>query len=365
LAEAHLANPAVLRGLDIHSQCIARTSRGSTVRPSPSGIYSLKITGTGSYVPETVISSTELAEGLGSSAEWIHKTLGILERRRAAPNETTSDLATEAGHRALSQAGLTPEDIDLLIVTTMTPDRFVPSTAAIVQHKLGAAKPYPTFDLAAACSGFLYGLTTASQFLSTGLYQRVLLIGAETLSRFTDWSQRDCVYFGDGAAAAVLTPSRAGYGLLAMELGNDATGRNFVTVPAGGAERPASHDTVRSREHFYQHNGRDVFDFALDRIPPIVQKVLDRAGLIIGDLKAVISHQPSLHMLHALSDQLQIPFSKMTTILDRFGNTGAASMPMALDDYCRSRQLKEGDHVLFIGFGAGMSWGVALLRWEE
>lgn len=310
------------------------------------------------------MSSARIAADLGSSAEWIHDTLGIKERRRAAPHETTSDLAVEAGRRALARAGLSPEDIDLLIVTTMTPDRLAPSTAAIVQHKLGAARSYPAFDLAAACSGFFYGVVTAAQFLSTGQFQRVLLIGADTLSRFTDWSHRDCVFFGDGAGAAVLVPARAGYGLLAVDLGNDGTHRNLVTVPAGGAERPASHDTVRLREHFFRHNGRDVLRFAIDRIPPIVRQVLEKSGLTVCDLDAVVLHQPGMHLLRVLSEELQIPFSKVTTVLARFGNTGAASMAMALDECCRMRQFKDGDVVLFIGFGAGMSWGVGVLQWD-
>lgn len=328
------------------------------------GPSSVKIVGTGSYAPETVISSVEIAERMGSSAEWIHDTLGIIERRRAAPTETTSDLAVEAGRRALSQAGLRPEDIDLLIVTTMTPDRFVPSTAAIVQHKLGAAQPYAAFDLAATCSGFLYGLAIASQFLSTGVCQRVLLIGSDTLSRFTDWNHRDCVYFGDGAGAAVLVRARPGYGLLAMELGTDGSGWNLVTVPAGGAEKPATLDTVQSREHFYQHNGRNVMGFALDALPPIVRRVLDQANLTTDDIKAVIPHQPSMYTLRALFEQLEIPFSKVTTVLERFGNTGAASMPMALDDCCRKGVLKKDNLALLVGFGAGMTWGTAVMRWD-
>jgi 3-oxoacyl-[acyl-carrier-protein] synthase-3 len=326
--------------------------------------YPVKISGTGSYVPSTVVSSVELAAKCNSSAEWIHNKLGIHERRVAAANETTSDLAAEAARRALSQAGIGADDLDLLIVATTTPDRLAPSTAAIVQQKLGGTRPYPAFDLAAACSGFLYGLVVGAQFVATGMYERILLVGSDTLSRVTDWNHRDCVYFGDGAGAAVLVRSRPRYGLLAIELATDGNGWDIFTVPAGGAEIPATKESVESGEHFYRHDGKRVFSFAMEAIAPTVRRVLGQAGLTISDIDAVIPHQAGMHALGGLAAQLEIPPSKITTIMKNFGNTAAASVPMALDECHRSGGLKKDDLVLFIGFGAGMSWGAAVLRWD-
>jgi 3-oxoacyl-[acyl-carrier-protein] synthase III len=326
--------------------------------------YPVKIAGTGSYAPKTVISSANLAARLNSSSEWIHNTLGVYERRQVAPAETTSDLAAEAARRALSQAGLTTDDVDLLIVATTTPDRLAPSTATIVQQKLGGTRHYPAFDLAAACAGFLYGLAVASQFLSTGMCECVLLIGSDTLTRITDWNDRDCVYFGDGAGAAVLVRARPDYGLLAIELGADGTGSELYTVPAGGAESPATHDTVRLGAHFARHDGRNILSFAVDVVPPTVRRVLDQAGVTVSDIDAVIPHQASMHTVRTLANCLGVPLSKITTILKNYGNTGAASLPMALDDCNRKNGLKSGDLVLFMGLGAGMTWGAALLRWD-
>jgi len=325
----------------------------------------VKIAGTGSYAPARVISSSSLAERLGSSLDWINNTLGVYERRQAAPSETTSDLAAEAARRALSEANLTTNDVDLLIVATTTPDRLAPSTATIVQHKLGGNRHYPAFDLAAACAGFIYGLAVASQFIATGMYECVLLIGSETLTRVTDWNQRDCVYFGDGAGAAVLVRARPDYGLLAIELGADGSGWDLFTVPAGGAEKPASHQTVESGEHFSRHNGSSILNFAVNAVPQAVTRVLAESGLTTADIEAVIAHQASMQTLRALADQLNIPFSRMTTIIKSFGNTGAASLPMTLDERRRGEGLNQDDFVLFMGLGAGMTWGAAVMRWEE
>ena len=326
--------------------------------------YPVKISGTGSYVPSTVVSSVELAAKCNSSPEWIYDKLGIHERRVAAANETTSDLAAEAARRALSQAGIGADDLDLLIVATTTPDRLAPSTAAIVQRKLGGGKKYPAFDLAAACSGFLYGLAVGAQFISTDTCRNVLLVGADTLTRVTDWNNRDCVYFGDGAGAAVLARSRPDYGLLAYELGADGTGSELYTVPAGGAERPATLDTVGSGAHFARHDGRNILSFAVEVVPPTVRRVLDQAGVTISDLDAVIPHQASMHTVRTLANHLGVPLSKVTTILKNHGNTGAASLPMALDDCNRRNGLRSGDLVLFMGLGAGMTWGAAVMRWD-
>jgi len=327
-------------------------------------LYPVKIAGTGSYAPETIVSSVDLAARLGSSADWIHEKLGVYERRCAKATETTSDLAVEASRRALSAAGVSVDDVDLLIVATTTPDRITPSTATVVQRKLGGTKLYPAFDLAAACAGFMYGLAVASQFITTGMYQKILLVGCDTLTRITDWNKRDCVYFGDGAGAALLVPARPGYGLLSIELGADGAGSELFTVPAGGAERPASHESVKGAEHFARHDGRSILTFALDAVPPTVKRVLDQAGVTVSEINAVIPHQASIHTVRALADQLQVPMSKITTILKHFGNTGAASLPMALDECNRKMGLKQGDLVLFMGLGAGMTWGAGILRWD-
>jgi len=233
-----------------------------------------------------------------------------------------------------------------------------------VQQKLGGNRHYPAFDLAAACAGFIYGLAVASQFIATGMYECVLLIGSETLTRVTDWNQRDCVYFGDGAGAAVLVRARPDYGLLAIELGADGSGWDLFTVPAGGAEKPASHQTVESGEHFSRHNGSSILNFAVNAVPQAVTRVLAESGLTTADIEAVIAHQASMQTLRALADQLNIPFSRMTTIIKSFGNTGAASLPMTLDERRRGEGLNQDDFVLFMGLGAGMTWGAAVMRWE-
>ena len=326
--------------------------------------YPVRIVGTGSSAPTTIVTSAELAVRLGTSVDWMRDILGVDERRRAAPTETTSDFATEAGQRALAQAGLAVDDIDLLIVATTTPDRLAPSTAAIVQRKLGATNTYPAFDIAAACTGFLYGLAMGAAFIATGTYRTVLLVGADTLSRVTDWNDRDCVYFGDGAGAAVLVPSDPGYGVLAFDLRADGAQSELYTIPAGGAENPASRDTVGSGAHFARHDGKNILSFAVEAVPSTVRRVLDQAGVTLGDIGAVIPHQASMQTVRAIAGRLGIPLSKITTTLKHYGNTGAASLPMALDDCHRRNGLKRGDLVLFMGLGAGMTWGAAVLRWD-
>ena len=234
----------------------------------------------------------------------------------------------------------------------------------MVQKKLGGTKRYPAFDLAAACAGFLYGLAVGSQFIATGACQNVLLVGADTLTKVTDWNNRDCVYFGDGAGAAVLTRARPDYGLLALELGADGTRSELYTIPAGGAESPSTYETVASGAHFALHDGRNILSFAVETVPPTVRRVLDQAGITVAEIDAVIPHQASMHTVRTLADSLGVPHSKVTTILKNYGNTGAASLPMALDDCNRRKGLKSGDLVLFMGLGAGMTWGAAVMRWD-
>ena len=326
-------------------------------------IQSVKILGTGSYAPEQVVSNHMLASKLDTTDSWIVDKLGIHERRVSTADEWTSHLATEAGKRALSAAGLTPEDLDLVIVCTSTPDRLAPSTACFVQSQLKATKA-AAFDLNAVCSGFMYGSTVATQFVATGAYRNVLVIGADTFSKITDWERRDSVFFGDGAGAAVFSAATEGNGFLASALYADGNGADAWTIPAGGSELPASEETIKSRQHFFQMDGRAVFETATTVLPEVIEEVLDLAELSMSDIKYVIPHQPSIRILMKTAEILGVSFDKFLTNMDRYANTSGGTIPILLDETVRSGKLSPGDYVLFCAVGSGWTWGASVLRWE-
>lgn len=332
--------------------------------PSIAELHDVGIVGTGSYAPARVVTNEELARLVPTDPQWVFDKLGIRERRIAADGETTSDLAVMAARAALESASLQPGDIDLLIVATATPDRPSPSTATIVQRKLGSWG-YPAFDIAAVCSGFVHGVVIATQFVATGSCRRALVVGADMFSRITDWTSRECVYFGDGAGAVVLSRCEPGYGVTATDLGADGRSWECFTVPAGGSERPASTATLENREHFYRQNGPAVYEFAVSTIPGAINRVLARAGVTADEIDLVVPHQAGVHALHEVARRSGIPVAKFVTVMDRFGNTAGASVPMALDDAVRTGRVGSGDRVLLVGFGAGMTWGSALLRWSK
>ena len=321
-----------------------------------------KIIGTGSYLPEKIFTNKYLESIVNTNDKWIFENLGIKERRIASANEATSDLGAIAAKNAIENARLTPMDIDLIIVATSTPDRLAPSTACIVQDKIMAYNAV-CFDIAAVCSGFLYGMSVACQFIASGVYDNVLVIGSDTFSRITDWSNRDCVFFGDGAGAAVLSHADDSEGFLAFRLYSDGKGRNNFTIPAGGSELPASSDTVEKKLHFYQMNGRAVYDTATKVLPAVIREVLTDSGISVDDVKYLIPHQPSLNILKDTARIIGLPFSKVKSNMLKYANTSAGNIPILLDEVNRDGGIKKGDIILFAAVGSGWTYGAAVIKW--
>ena len=326
-------------------------------------VRNVKIIGTGSYPPEKVLTNEELEKTVPTTAEWIYENLGIRERRIASEHEATSDLAAKAGIKAIENAGLKPENIDLIIVATSTPDRLAPSTACIVQDKLQAYNAV-AFDIAAICSGFLYGMSVASQFIATSVYENVLLIGADTFSKITDWTRRDAVFFGDGAGAAVLSYSKKLLGFLAFKLYSDGRGKNHFTIPAGGAENPATIDTIKNKQHYFKMNGKAVFETATKVLPIAINEVLKDSNIKIDDVDYFIPHQPSKKILIKTAETIGLPLEKLYTNMDKYANTSGATIPILLDELNRSGELKSNKIILFAAVGSGWTYGASLLRWS-
>jgi len=322
------------------------------------------ITGVGSCVPERVVTNFDLEKMVDTTDEWIRTRTGIRERRVAAEDQATSDLAVVAARRALEEARLDPADLDLIIVATVTPDMPFPATACIVQDRLGASRA-AALDLETACSGFVYALATGAQFIETGLYNNVLVIGAETLSKIVDWTdRRTCVLLGDGAGAVVLQPALAeDQGLLSFHLGADGGGADLLKQPAGGSRLPASEETVRSRLHYVHMNGREVFKFAVKVMGEAAQAALEKCGLGFADVDYYIPHQANYRIIEASARRFGLPMERVYVNIDRYGNTSAASIPVALDEAVDQGRIRPGDLVLLVAFGGGLTWGAAVCRW--
>jgi 3-oxoacyl-[acyl-carrier-protein] synthase-3 len=321
------------------------------------------IIGTGSYAPPRVLTNFDLEKMVDTSDEWIRTRTGIVERRIAEPHVATSDLSLAAARAALESVGMEPADLDLTVVATVTPDMFFPCTASVVQEALGAADA-PAFDILVGCTGFVYGLAAAGALIASGTYERALVIGAETLSKITDWEDRSsCVLFGDAAGAAVLAPVAEGHGILSYSLGNDGANASALKIPAGGSRMPASEETVASRLHYLTMNGPEVFKFAVRAMAESSEEAVKRAGISMADIDLVIPHQANLRIIDAAARRLNIPYERFARNLDRYGNTSAASIPLALDEAVREGRVHPGDHILFASFGAGLSWGTMVLRW--
>lgn len=322
-----------------------------------------KILGTGSAIAENKISNFDLEKVVETSDEWIRTRTGICSRYFAKEGTATSDLAAKAAERALKAAGLSAEDIDLIIVGTVTPDMGFPSTACLVQDKIGAKKA-AAFDLEAACSGFVYGLTVAHQFIATGFYKYILVIGAETLSRILDMSDRNtCVLFGDGAGAVVLGPSQDESGLLSFDLGADGSGGKFLYLPAGGSQMPATETTVVDKMHYIKMEGSDVFKFAVRAMGSSAINALTSANLKLEDIKYMVPHQANIRIIQAAAKKLELPMDKVKVNLDEYGNMSAASIPVALDEAVREGNIQKGDHVVMVGFGGGLTWASCVMKW--
>ena len=322
------------------------------------------IAGTGSYLPEKVLTNFDLEKMVDTSADWILSRTGIRERHLAAPEEATSDLATKAGRAALEMAGVDPADLDLIIVATLTPDHYFPSTAGFVQRNLGADKA-AAFDLEAACTGFIYALTVGDLFIKTGTYQKVLVIGAEVLSKFLDWGDRDtCILFGDGAGAAVLVPGEdSERGIISTHLHSDGSMAELLYVPAGVSRMPISKEAIDQKLNTLKMRGHEVFKAAVTRLSEVVDEVMKANGLGDEDIDFLVPHQANLRIIQATARKLKLPMEKVIVTVDIHGNTSAASVPLALDAAVRSKRINKGDMVLLEAFGGGLTWGAALVRW--
>lgn len=327
-------------------------------------VTGVKILGSGSYVPELVLKNEDLAE-LGCDTEWIKQRTGILERRIASEDQATSDLACEAAVDCLKKSGLKPSDIDLIIVATMTPDHYAPSTSSIVQHRLGCVAP--AFDLNAACSGFIYGLITASQFVKAGCYKRILLIGAETMARVVNPKDIKTVpLFGDAAGAVIIGPSEdgdQGCGILSFELGSDGSQGELLLIPSGAFREPVTVERVKNGRHYLHMDGRPVFKWAVRMVAQATRNVVEDAELTLDDIDAFIFHQANIRILDAAVSDLGIDQNKVFTNLQNYGNTSAGSVPLAIDEAIEIGLIKPGSKTVLCGFGAGLTWGAAVFQW--
>ena len=328
------------------------------------GHRGVRILGTGSYVPPRVVTNADLERLVETSDEWITSRTGIKERHIVDDGMAASDLALEAAREALSDSHLAVSDIDQFIVATVTPDRLFPSTACTLQEKLGA-QGSSALDLSAACSGFIYGLAAAGGMISSGLLDRVLLIGVETLSKLVDWQDRStCVLFGDGAGAAVLGPAEDdSRGLLSVRMASDGASGSLLELPAGGSRLPASHDTIEQGLHFIKMQGNEVFKYAVRAMYEMARDAISDAGQQISDVDLLIPHQANLRIISATAKRLGIPMEKVFVNVNRYGNTSAASVPLALDEARKEGRIKDGDLVELVTFGAGFTWGAAVVRW--
>ncbi len=321
------------------------------------------ILGTGAALPEKVVTNHDLEQIVDTSDQWITSRTGIKERRQASPEQTTSVLSVCAAQKALEMAGLGPKDLDLIICSTISPDMPLPSTAAFIQTRLGA-RDCCAFDLAAACSGFLFGMTVGEQFIKTGKARYILVIGAELLSRYIDYQDRaTCVIFGDGVAAGVLGPVEEGSGILAAEMHTDGAFADHLYIPAGGTRMPASSETVQAREHYIKMRGNELFKVAVRNLDEVSRRVLEQAKVSADDIDLFIPHQANQRITDAVRDRLGVPAEKVYSNISRVGNTSSASIPICLDECVRSGRVKKGDLILMSAFGAGVTWGSVLLRW--
>lgn len=326
-------------------------------------IRNVKILGTGSFVPETIYTNKYLETIIPTNDEWVQSNLGIKERHIASPDETTSDLAAKAGLDAIADSGLSVDDIDLIIVATATPDRKAPSTAAIVQHKIGAYNA-AAFDIAAVCSGFLFAMSIGTQYIASGVYNNVLIIGADTFSRIVDWTRRDAVFFGDGAGAAVLTSANVTEGFLAYRLYTDSSHDNLgFTVPAGGSEIPITPEVLEKGLQYFQMDGKAVFNSAVQALPRAIDQVLEDTGLSISDISLMIPHQPSIKILKKTAEIIGLPFEKVMTNMDRYANTSSGTIPILLDEVKKIGRIHKGDNILFAAVGSGWTYGASIIKW--
>ena len=324
---------------------------------------SVHIVGTGSYVPDRVVTNADLEKMVDTTDEWITTRTGIKERRLAPDYICTSDLAVEAARRAMDQAGINAEEIDLIICATITPDMPFPATACIIQHKLGA-KRAAGFDIEAACSGFLFGMEIGQQFITSGTYNTVLVIGAEKLSTIVDWQDRNtCVLFGDGAGAAILRSRGDEHGILTTCMGADGSQADILLMPAGGSKFPASKESVSAGMHHLKMSGKEVYKQAVIAMQTAAEEALRKCNLTIADIQCESPHQANSRIIEALADRLGAPMEKVYMNLQRYGNMSAASVAVALDEAAREGRFHRGDLILLVVFGSGLTWAACVIQW--
>ncbi|RRD40999.1 ketoacyl-ACP synthase III [Leptotrichia sp. OH3620_COT-345] len=321
------------------------------------------ILGTGSYLPEKVLTNDDLAKMVDTNDEWIRTRTGIIERRIVAEDEATSDLAYKAAKSAIEDAGINKDEIELIIVATMTPDHVTPSTAAIVQDRLGIRAA--AFDLSAACTGFVYAYTTGYSFIRAGIYKKVLVIGAEAMTRTIDWEDRGtCILFGDGAGAVVLGETDSG-GFIASNLVADGSGACELMIPSGGSRKPVSIETIKNKEIYMQMNGREIFKFAVKVFPETVENVLEQGNITADDVDLFIPHQANIRIIESIAKRFKQSMDKFYVNLQKYGNTSAATIPIAIDEANKEGRLKKGDKLVAVGFGGGLTYGSVLFEWSK
>ncbi len=329
------------------------------------GMPSAGIWGVGRAVPARVLTNADLEAMVDTTDEWIRTRTGIERRHIAAPDEAASDLAYRASRQALENADVAAEEVDLVIVATVTPDMLFPATACLLADRLGANKP-AAFDLEAGCTGFVYAITVAEKMVASGAYRRALVVGSEILTRITDWEDRaTCVLFGDAAGAAVVGPCRAGTGILSHVLGSDGAGGDVLNMPAGGSRMGTSEETVRDRLHYIHMSGSDVFKFAVRAMGNSATESTQRAGLDRDDIDLYIPHQANHRIITASAKRLGLPLDRVVMNIQEYGNTSSASIPLALAEAWEDGRVAAGDNILLVGFGAGLTWGATVLRWLD
>lgn len=327
--------------------------------------FGVGIVGIGSYLPEKILTNNDLANIVETSDKWIRERTGIESRRIADESQATSDLSTIAAEKALKDANLNAEDLDLIIVATVTGDHTFPSTACIVQKNIKATNA-AAFDINAGCSGFIYGMSMAQAFIKSGIYRKILVVGAETLSRILNWEDRNtCVLFGDGAGACILDRCEEGYGIMASDLGADGEKGDVLSQPAGGSRLPATLETVEKRLHSLDMNGKEVFKFAVRVMEKASNEVLEKANLRVEDIDLLIPHQANMRIIDAASKKLNLVKEKIFVNLNKYGNMSAASVPVALDEAIKENRLKKGDNLVLVAFGAGLTWASMAIKWNR
>lgn len=323
------------------------------------------ILGTGFYVPEKIMTNADLEKIVETSDEWIVERTGIKERRIAEDNQPMSDLAMKAAQNALADADVAAEDLDLIIVATLTSDRIIPSTACMIQNLLGA-KHAAAFDLSAACSGFAYAASVAAQFIETGAYKKALVIGAETLSKYINWEDRNtCVLFGDGAGAAVLGQVEEGYGILSFDLGSDGSGGDAIQIPSSGSLMPVSKESIDQKLNLIHMNGRDVFKFAVKAMGKTVKNSLAKIDMPQEKIDWLVPHQANIRIIESAAKRLSMPMDKVIVNIHKYGNMSAACIPIALAETAAAKRFKKGDIIALSGFGAGLTWASCIIRWSK